>query len=82
MATKKNTDTAPKPALIAESKEAADAYLATHDVSEEDVTVVLVGKAVPAGANVSRVRLTPGMIRHPERVALTRAARAAAAPTE
>jgi len=70
---------APRPALVAESKDAAQAYLTTHNLAADDVTVVTPSSGVPTGSAVSRVILTRGMVGHEKRVELVRKARAAVA---
>lgn len=75
----KQKPAAPRPALIAESKDAAQAYLDTHRLTADDVVTVTPSSGVPSGSAVSRVILTRGMVGHEKRVDLVRKARAAVA---
>ena len=70
---------APKPALVAESKDAAQAYLDAHNLTADEVVTVTPSSGVPTGSAVSRVILTRGMVGHEKRVELVRKARAAVA---
>lgn len=74
---------APKPALVAESKDAAKAYLESHNLTADEVVTVTPSSGVPTGSAVSRVILTRGMVGHEKRVDLVRKARGAvSAPAE
>ena len=80
MASKNN---APRVAIVAESKQAAQDYADTHALGEDDVYVLTPSaKSLPTGAAVSRVKITRGMVRHADRSALVGTARAAVPTAE
>ena len=63
----------PVPVLVAESAEAAKAYQDTHPTEE---FTVITPKSGTIPANVSRVRITRGMVGHPDRAATVAKVRA------